>query len=229
LTALPTAAQHFERDGFLVTTPLLDDGEIKAISSALDALSLDSVGTRSMLSLAWCAELARQLKAHPVLKPLLPADAVASQCTLFEKSAGQKWLVPFHQDLGIPVVARIDHPELAGWSVKEDIVHVQPPARLLQMLVAVRLQVDHCTAQDGPLRVLPGSHNYERLSSSATNDLRASTEQITCNVERGAALLMRPLLLHASSKGCGTSRRRVLHFLFGPRHLPFGLNWNYAI
>lgn len=38
-------------------------------------------------------------------------------------------------------------------------------------------------------------------------------------------LVMRPLLLHASSQAQGTGRRRVLHGLFGPRTLPFGLQW----
>jgi hypothetical protein len=38
-------------------------------------------------------------------------------------------------------------------------------------------------------------------------------------------MAMRPLLLHASSKATGSSRRRVLHFLFGPPALPFGLEW----
>ena len=41
----------------------------------------------------------------------------------------------------------------------------------------------------------------------------------------GFAMLMRPLLLHASSKARGASRRRVLHFLFGPRQLRLGLAW----
>jgi hypothetical protein len=40
---------------------------------------------------------------------------------------------------------------------------------------------------------------------------------------------MRPLLLHASSKGSGTSARRVLHFVFGPRQLPHGLAWELAV
>jgi hypothetical protein len=40
---------------------------------------------------------------------------------------------------------------------------------------------------------------------------------------------MRPLLLHASSKASGSSLRRVLHFLFGPRDLPHGLRWQHAI
>ena len=41
-------------------------------------------------------------------------------------------------------------------------------------------------------------------------------------------MLMRLLLLHASSKATGASRRRVLHFLFGPPRLPLGLAWAHA-
>ena len=43
--------------------------------------------------------------------------------------------------------------------------------------------------------------------------------------KRGDALLMRPLVLHASSKSSGSSLRRVLHFVFGPEVLPYGLAW----
>ena len=44
----------------------------------------------------------------------------------------------------------------------------------------------------------------------------------------GAALVLRPLLLHASSKASGESRRRVLHFLFAPADPPNGLRWQHA-
>jgi hypothetical protein len=40
---------------------------------------------------------------------------------------------------------------------------------------------------------------------------------------------MRPLALHASSKATGTSRRRVLHFVFGSAGLPYGLQWEHAV
>jgi hypothetical protein len=39
---------------------------------------------------------------------------------------------------------------------------------------------------------------------------------------------MRPFALHTSSKATGTSRRRVLHFVFGPAELPYGLQWEHA-
>jgi hypothetical protein len=40
---------------------------------------------------------------------------------------------------------------------------------------------------------------------------------------------MKPLILHASSKASSGERRRVLHFVFGPRALPLGLAWQHAI
>ncbi|WP_182990142.1 hypothetical protein [Massilia sp. Se16.2.3] len=40
---------------------------------------------------------------------------------------------------------------------------------------------------------------------------------------------MRPLVLHASSKASGTSLRRVLHIVFGPPALPYGLRWQQPV
>lgn len=59
----------------------------------------------------------------------------------------------------------------------------------------------------------------------AIDTARQSTPEFTATIEKGGALVMRPLLLHASSKATGTSLRRVLHFLFGPPLLPIGLQW----
>jgi hypothetical protein len=39
-------------------------------------------------------------------------------------------------------------------------------------------------------------------------------------------MLMRPLLLHASSKILANNPRRVLHFVFAPAIPPDGLRWS---
>ena len=52
---------------------------------------------------------------------------------------------------------------------------------------------------------------------------------VAVRVHLDDALLMRPLLVHASSKATAPAQRRVLHFLFGPAHLPDGLRWNRAV
>lgn len=154
---------------------------------------------------------------------------MAVQCTYFEKSAGQNWLVAMHQDLSIPVAERVSGSGLQGWSEKEGELFVQPPTAVLERLVAVRLHLDECSPTDGPLRVVPGSHTSGRLGPDAASRRRDLHGEVVCTARRGDVLVMRPLLLHASSKAHGTSRRRVLHFLFGPRHLPLGLAWRHAV
>jgi ectoine hydroxylase-related dioxygenase (phytanoyl-CoA dioxygenase family) len=75
------------------------------------------------------------------------------------------------------------------------------------------------------LNVVAGSHRAGRLTDDEAIALRDARGTVACPVSRGGAMLMRPLLLHASSKARGSSRRRVLHFLFGPPQLPSGLAW----
>jgi ectoine hydroxylase-related dioxygenase (phytanoyl-CoA dioxygenase family) len=151
------------------------------------------------------------------------------QCTLFDKSPRANWLVALHQDLSIPVRDRVPHPDLLGWSRKEGMLYVQPPASLLEALVAVRVHLDESTADRGPLRVVPGSHRDGRFTETDASARRAELGETECLVGRGGVLLMRPLLLHASSKASRPSRRRVLHFLFGPAGLPYGLRWHDAV
>jgi hypothetical protein len=58
--------------------------------------------------------------------------------------------------------------------------------------------------------------------------LRTAGGESVVAVNRGGALVMRPLILHASSKASAPKARRVLHFVFGPPQLPFGLEWRWA-
>lgn len=211
--------------GFALVPQLLDGGECEAVGQLLAGAQTGRAGTRALLSQPWCRALTKRLSCHAALAALLPPGLVAVQCTFFEKSAARNWLVPVHQDLGIPVAQRIEHPQLHGWSEKEGVPHVNAPAEILERLVAVRLHIDECSAIDGPLRVTPGSHRHGVIDEQATAAWRQRAAEVVCVAPRGSVLLMRPLLLHASSKASGTSQRRVLHFLFGPPELPFGLRW----
>ena len=81
--------------------------------------------------------------------------------------------------------------------------------------LAVRVHVEHCSPEGGPLRVVPGSHEFGRVEP-AQAALVGRRAGVAISAERGDALVMRLLLLHASSKSSGCSLRRVLHFDFGP-------------
>jgi len=219
----------FLRDGFAVVPTVLDDSQCDAIAAPVDTFASDSPGTRNLLVHEWCRALAGTLRAHPHVGTLIPPGHVAVQCTYFEKSTDNNWLVPIHQDLSIPVRERVEHPALRGWSEKEGTLFVQPPAELLETLVAVRIHLDPCLDDDGPLQFVPATHTRGRIDASAASRLRQTGPVVTCAVDRGGALVMRPLALHTSSKANGTSRRRVLHFVFGPAELPYGLQWDHAV
>jgi hypothetical protein len=216
----------FDADGFVVVERVLAAPECAALAARVLLADPGAGGTRCLLAQPWCVALAARLRAHAALSGLIPAGHVAVQCTWFEKSAARNWLVPIHQDLSIPVAARVADAALRGWSEKEGTLFVRAPDEVLARMVAVRIHLDPCGGDDGPLRVVAGSHRHGVLSDDAAAAMRASTPETICLGGVGSALVMRPLLLHASSKGRGNSQRRVLHFVFGPRELPYGLQWN---
>lgn len=223
--SIPGIAQAFACKGFTAVPDVLTAAECDWALSSIAELAPNAAGSRRLLHEDWCQALVARLRGHPGIAGLLPDDHVAAQCTYFEKSQERNWLVPIHQDLGIPVAQRVDHPALKGWSEKEGSVLVQPPVQVLAQLVAVRLHLDPCREADGPLQFVAGSHLQGRLTTDEVAALRQAQPLESCVLERGDALVMRPLVLHASSKASGTGRRRVLHFVFGPPTLPYGLRW----
>ena len=163
-------------------------------------------------------EIARQVlgdKARPV------------RGLLFDKVPGANWKVPWHQDLTIAVRERHDIAGFGPWSVKDGVPHVQPPAQVLAAMLTLRLHLDACPRENGPLRVLPGSHQSGRLSASEIPHWRAQVEEQVCEAERGGILLMKPLLLHASSASESAWHRRVLHIEWAAGELPQPLRWFY--
>jgi hypothetical protein len=209
-------------DGFTLVRGALSIERRDLLASATEALSLTRPGSRCLLSYAWCRDLAAETRER--LRELVPTSYAAIQCTHFEKSAENNWLVPVHQDLSVPVASRRSVPGWGPWSTKEDITFVQPPLALLERLVAVRLHLDACGIADGALFVVPGTHQQGVISPEAAAQLREREQ--ACLAEPGDALVFRPLLLHRSSKASGSSRRRVLHLLFGPQSPAEGVEWH---
>jgi hypothetical protein len=174
----------FLENGFTVTAPLLESEECDRVTRDLAAVQFDGAGTRNLLTLPWCSNIVQLIRSHPAAAPVLPASAVAVQCILFEKSVDRNWLVALHQDLSIPVAEKVEHPNLSGWSVKEGSIFVQPPASLLAELVVARLHLDSCGINDGPLRVVPGSHRSGRLDGEEAIAKRQQLGEAVCSAPR---------------------------------------------
>src|SRR5258708_288316 len=146
--------QALEQNGYVIAPSILGPGEASSIESALSQVPTTGAGTRNLPEFDWCRRIVEHLRAAPGLRNLLSGSSVAVQCTLFDKTPDQNWLVALHQDLNIPVNARVEHPDLGVWSMKEGKTFVQPPDELLAQLVAVRVHIDECGPENGPLRVV---------------------------------------------------------------------------
>jgi ectoine hydroxylase-related dioxygenase (phytanoyl-CoA dioxygenase family) len=153
------------------------------------------------------AELARTLE----MSDLDRSRAGARHLTLFDKSPARNWLVSWHQDTALPLCERHEIPEWGPWSIKGGVTYALAPASALAQVVALRLHLDNSRADNGPLRVLPGTHTLGLLKESHIARLTTEVPAVDCTVPAGGVVVMRPLIVHASSKAESDLPRRVLH------------------
>jgi len=219
----------FQEKGFAVFDNLLPSSECDDLASRVNLMGPQSAGSRCLLDHDWCRKAGDQLRVQLARHFDCVRRSVIVQCTYFHKADAKNWLVPWHQDRSISVLSQVESDELTGWSCKEEMTFVHGPEDVLASMFALRLHLDDSTLHNGPLRVLPGSHRNGTLSPEQMKQVRKSTPETTCVVPKGGVLVMRPLLLHASSKSTIPAPRRVLHFLFGPAQLPHGLAWRHAV
>jgi ectoine hydroxylase-related dioxygenase (phytanoyl-CoA dioxygenase family) len=97
------------------------------------------------------------------------------------------------------------------WSIKAGITYAHAPATALSRVIALRLHFDDSRADNGPLRVLPGTHALGVLSDADIQRLVGEIASVECVVRAGGIVAMRPLIVHASSKAKADVPRRVLH------------------
>jgi hypothetical protein len=76
---------------------------------------------------------------------------------------------------------------------------------------------------------LPGTHRIGKLSGAEVSRLAAERDGVICAAPRGSALLMAPLLIHASRASARPAHRRVLHVEFAAADLPGGLQWKWKV
>jgi ectoine hydroxylase-related dioxygenase (phytanoyl-CoA dioxygenase family) len=224
-----------EITGFAIRENVVGHATIATLIDRLDPgikseASLDRNGHAfAMRNLLRDREIVRELADSPAMRslidPILGPDAIAVRGILFDKTPGANWKVPWHQDLSIAVTQQVDLPGYGPWSVKAGVPHVQPPVEILQHMLTLRLHLDDCGLENGPLLVLPGSHAHGVLSGNQIDQFRQERTPVPATVARGGAVLMRSLLLHASHAATSPRHRRVIHIEYASAKLPAELRW----
>jgi hypothetical protein len=197
--------------GFKIENLIFSSEECQHILESLQQECLFQAGTRNLMSHSTVSAIALNPRMTKIASSFLGLSAIPFRATLFEKSLQTNWLVPWHQDTGLPLKERNASSEWGPWSEKAGILYAQAPVWALKRIVALRLHLDKTTHQNGALRVIPSSHESGFLSHEAIGQMTKKGEVVTCEVERGGIMSMSPLLIHASSKVSVDRPRRVLH------------------
>ena len=234
-TTAVTRRGNLQQDGFSILPGVFGQRKIENLIDAISKIDNDRgvrsrggvYAVRNLLHLSpRINELAYSATLGSIVEDNFAKAAFPVRGTLFDKTPGANWLVPWHQDLSICVVARIDVPGYGPWTIKAGVCHVQPPVSILEDILSVRIHFDDCDESNGALRVLPGTHRLGRLTRDQIAEQQRIVASPSCAVHAGDVVLMRPLLLHASSAACKALHRRVIHLDFASAQLDGGLRWS---
>jgi hypothetical protein len=159
--------------GFAIHESILTATECDAILDALAARVTDRdsgkrtlAGARRLLALPSIHALAKDERLAAIARAWLGGRAVPFRATRFAKSTRGNWLVPWHQDTALPWTRFRPDPELGPWSTKASVLYAHSPTLALARTLALRVHLDAATVANGPLPVVPRSHDLRVLSDA---------------------------------------------------------------
>lgn len=226
-----------DRDGYAVLSAVFDPAAVAAVAARCAAMLAAATGdpavlagkggpaygARNLLKL-WpeVAALAREPVLAAALRRVLGPGAGIVRALYFDKPPGHSWALPWHKDFTVAVRAHGPVGRFQKPTVKAGVPHVEAPVELLARMLTARIHLDPMTDDNGPLRVVPGTHT--------TGDMPAGgRDAVTLRCAAGDVLLMRPLLVHGSGHSAGDAprHRRVVHLECAPAsELPDGYEWH---
>ena len=206
-------SDEVEAEGFAMRTEVLPADWMNQILD--EDIRRSPMRSRAGLRHAMLFGSVRMIARCPQVKQLacevLGRRAFPFRATIFDKSSEANWLVVWHQDTALPLRHQSEVSGWGPWSTKQGIPYAHAPAEVLSQILALRIHMDDSAADNGPLRVLPGTHALGVLSDDRIHELANEIAAVDCVVPKGGVMAMRPLLVHASSKSRTEAPRRVLH------------------
>ncbi len=219
---------NFAENGFEVVANILKEIEIAHLKSQIQQhIYSDSIhGIRqierkvpAIALLANSAKITNLLAIYTKKRPKLVRGIY------FNKNKKHNWLVSWHQDKTIAVKDKIVTPGFTNWTVKQGVVHVQPPLTIMENIITLRIHLDAAGVDNGALRVIPKSHQLGILNSAAIKNIVAHQKPKICAVNAGDILVMNPLILHSSFKSKKNCHRAIIHLEYALTELPNNLSW----
>jgi len=224
---------ELENLGYSITPKIYDDYEIEQIISCIKNSQKNRstfLKTKDLFAIRQLINTIPELKKHlfnnNLIKLLLNISDTSyflTKAIYFDKPKKSNWFVAYHQDLSISVDKKINLKNYVNWTYKKEQYGVQPPTKILEDTITIRIHLDDTNKNNGALKVIPKSH-LKGIYKKSVLDWNTETEHI-CEVKKGEIMLMKPLTFHASNKTTNNKQRRVIHLEFCNHELTPPLKW----
>jgi ectoine hydroxylase-related dioxygenase (phytanoyl-CoA dioxygenase family) len=229
-----TCNEKLEHDGFAVVENIYTDVEAESLVKLIENADTGKPVFRKSPGVFAIRQFLKELpetfsiifnrRLKSLINELFGPDYFVVKSIYFDKPGESNWFVSYHQDLTISASEKADVDGFGPWTVKQNQFAVQPPLSLLEDNFTIRIHLDDTTAENGALKVIPGSHRNGIVRTSI--DSFSPAGETVCDVPSGGVMIMRPLLLHASGRTTNRKRRRVIHIEFSQQELPAPLRWS---
>lgn len=224
---------ELEENGYSVLTDLYSDREISQILACIENAEQNESSFMKTKNLFAIRQLLKNIpelsnllfngKLTELISDLSQSEYFLTKAIYFDKPSESNWFVAYHQDLSISVDKKADLGNYVNWTFKKGQYGVQPPIEILQDTITIRIHLDKTDKKNGALKVIPKSH-LNGIVRADSKDWNIENEFI-CEVEKGGAMLMKPLTLHASNRTTNGKIRRVIHLEFNKHNLTEPLAW----
>ena len=217
----------FKENGFEIIEDVLSSKDLTPINKEFSLMESSIIGgglRNADKKLSSVSALLSNPNLSTLIQNYFPSHAQLVRAILFVKTQSNNWLVTWHQDKTVSVSQKFESAGWGPWSRKDGVLHVQPPSEVLSQIVSFRVHLDASTEENGCLKLIPNSHSDGLLSQAAINNY-SKEAAINCLAPLGSVLVMRPHILHASSKAASPNPRRVLHLEYSSYKLPAGVQW----
>lgn len=226
---------NLDRDGYTILPGVVSADRCKSVgreiedafqsvsSNVIETNRGSIVGGRNLID-HWNGwpEITQQPTVARLIARQMGPRAGLVRILYFDKPPGHGWSLSLHRDQTI-AVAEHHCPALpfSKPTRKAGVPHVEATESLLKSMLTLRLHLDPMRDENGPLIVVPGSH--QNLSSTSAE----AATVIHCDA--GDVFVMRPLLLHGSRGSSSETKmhRRVIHLEMAPNtELPSSYRWH---
>jgi ectoine hydroxylase-related dioxygenase (phytanoyl-CoA dioxygenase family) len=186
-----------QRDGFAVIPACLDETTLESLSTEFNDSHHPE---RNLLSIQSIQALAKSSSVREIMETILGPECFAVRGIFFNKTRTSNWKVAWHQDLTIAVRERKNVEGFGPWTMKAGVLHVQPPCEVMAGMLAIRLHLDESGCDNGPLRVIAGSHMFRlKLRPSSCMSIREHAREWIEKPAKGVNAAVKTTVLAGSS------------------------------